>query len=131
REDLLAVALDLRRADARHGGQLREAAWLSGGDLLERRVVEDDVGGHLVGLRALEPPGAERVESRRQILGELPLAARRSRRRREPELGQEAARLALARPAHVQVDARACEADVQEAPLLGDRVRAAGERRLA
>jgi hypothetical protein len=54
REDYLgAVALELRRADARDLGELPQLAWAAAGDLLERRVVKDDVGGDLVPSRPL------------------------------------------------------------------------------
>src|SRR5437762_9519091 len=64
-KNFLAVALELRRADARDGRQLRERAGPALGDLLERRVVEDHVGRYLVGLRSLEPPLLQRPEGGR------------------------------------------------------------------
>ena len=63
-EHLLAVALELRRPDAGDGGELGEAPRPPAGDLLERRVVEDDVGRDLVGPRAGEPPRLQRLEAR-------------------------------------------------------------------
>ena len=59
---LLSVPLELRRADARDRRELRERAWPSLGDLLERRVVEDNVGRHFVGFRSLEAPLLQRPE---------------------------------------------------------------------
>ena len=55
-EDVVAVALELRRADARDARELGERARLAFGDLRERRVVEDDVRRDFVGLGAFEAP---------------------------------------------------------------------------
>ena len=91
---------------------------LAAGDLGERRVVEDDVCRHLVRACALEPPLLERGEDR---IVRLRLAPRRPSPRLQPELAQEARR--RARPRDEQVPLRARQADVEQPPLLGDRVR--------
>src|SRR3954469_2621659 len=63
-EDIFAVALELRRADARDERELGERARVPLRDLRERRIVEDDVGRNFVGLRTLQAPALECVESR-------------------------------------------------------------------
>ena len=73
----VAVALQLRRADAGHGGELVQGARLPRRDLLERRVVEDDVGGHLVGAGALEAPGLRAATSGRVRLARLRASTRK------------------------------------------------------
>src|SRR4029453_8256633 len=58
-EQLVAVAVELARADALDGQELAPALGaplVEGG---EGAVVEDHVGGHAVGLGALAPPGPE------------------------------------------------------------------------
>src|SRR6478736_1613755 len=88
-EDLLAVALQLRRAYAGHRRELRERTRAALGDLRERRVVEHEVGRHLVGLRPLEAPLLQRPEGRRQLL--FWAAGCRIAPGLDAELGEEAA----------------------------------------
>src|SRR6266851_1969257 len=66
RQHAVSVALELRRPDARHGCELVEASRPAGGDLLQGRVVEDEIGRDLVFARAGEPPGLQRVEAGRR-----------------------------------------------------------------
>src|SRR5437867_3171987 len=63
-KDLVAVAVELGRADARDSLQLQQRLRLSIGDLGERRVVEDDVGGDAVLLRSLQSPSLESAQER-------------------------------------------------------------------
>src|SRR6266511_3185219 len=63
-EDVAPVALELRRPDPGHCAELVLASWPPAGDLLERPIVEDDVRGDAVCLRALEAPGPECLEDR-------------------------------------------------------------------
>src|SRR5512132_443260 len=117
-EDLLAVALELRRADARHGCELRKRSRPSLGDLLERGVVEDDIRRHLVGLRSLEAPLLQGPEGRRQLL--LRAARRRLSPSLDPELAEETAR--PARPRQGEMLAGPSDAYVEQPALLRDRV---------
>src|SRR5579885_3269953 len=75
-------------------------------------VVEDDVRRDVVGPGALEPPGTEPLRVAR------PLALRGRRVSRRAELGEEPR--ALPGPRQPEDAPRACHADVEEAPLLGD-----------
>ena len=90
-EHVVAVALELRRADAGDRARSPSDLRLAAGDLRERRVVEDDVRRHLVRARALEPPCLQRGEDRDRP--GRPRAARRLPRL-TPELAQEARRRA-------------------------------------
>src|SRR3954466_14301229 len=88
-EKLVAVAGELGRSDSGNSGEVGPRARTTGSDLLERRVVEDDVGRPPGPLRAREPPRLQRGERGRKLLLRAALLAPR-----EAELGQEAARLA-------------------------------------
>src|SRR5581483_8376784 len=79
------------------------------GDLLERRVVEDHVRGDLLRPRAGEPPRLQLLEARRT----LPRGGRPRR-----ELPEEPAR--ALHPADREDALRPRQADVEQAPLLGD-----------
>ena len=87
-QQLVPVALELRRADARDGGELLPAPRSAPDDLGQRGVVEDHVRGPRLGLRRLEPPALERLVERIVRLDRL------RGRLAEVELGEEAARLA-------------------------------------
>ena len=69
RDDLLAVAIELHRADARHAAQLRDRARATLGDGLDRAVVEHDERRDRVGASTGRAPGTERVRERRPIAG--------------------------------------------------------------
>jgi len=109
---LVAVSLELRRPDTRDRRQLREAARPPAGDLRQRRIVEDHVRRHLLGPRPGQAPSLQRLEPLGPLLG-------RSRATRQ--LRQEPAR--LLHPGDRQHVLGPRQADVEEAPLLGDRVR--------
>src|SRR3990172_7271757 len=96
-QHLLPVALELRGADACHLGELAGAARTTPRDLGERSVVEDDESRDPLPLIAC-PGGAE------------------------PELPEDPARSSLRRAAEEEVPLRPRDADVEEPPLLGDRV---------
>src|SRR5262249_33996238 len=95
-EHLLAVALQLRRSHAWDGGKLGQRARAAFGDLLQRRVVEDDVRRHLVGLRALQAPLLQRPEGRRKLVLDTLRASGRARL--DAKLSEETARSARPRP---------------------------------
>src|SRR5438132_8578021 len=116
-EDFLAVALQLRRAHTRYRRQLGERARAALGDLLQRRIVEDQVGRHLIRLRPLEAPLLERPEGRRQLL--FGAAGRRLAPGLHAELGEEAAW--PARPRQGEVLACPRDAHVEQAALFADR----------
>ena len=80
--DLVAVALELRRADAADLRELAERLRPGRRDRVQHRVVEHDVRRHLVGLRALEPPFAQPLRVRRPVGLRSRRAARRRRRAR-------------------------------------------------
>ena len=88
--------------------------------------MEDDVRRHLVCLRALEAPLLQRAEGRRQLFFGTPGSSGRARL--DAELGKEAA--GPARPRQGEVLPCARDADVEQTPLLRDRVGVA-ERLLA
>src|SRR5581483_7527990 len=113
-EHLRSVARELRRTDAGNGRQLRESDRPSRRDLLERRVVEDDVRRDLVLLGTTEPPLTQRVEAlrRRRPLG--------TSFRTYPELAEETA--GLPHPRDREPALRARHADVEEPALLGELV---------
>src|SRR6478736_1019412 len=125
-EDFLAVALQLGRPHAGNRRELGERARAALGDLLQRRVVEHQVGRHLVGLRPLEAPLLQRPEGRRQLL--FWAAGCRIAPGLDAELGEEAAR--AAGPRQGEVLARPRDPHVEQAALLGDR-RLVSERLLA
>ena len=75
-EHVLAVALELRRAEAFDRGEVELRCGLGGRELAQRGVVQDDVGGYLVDARSLEPPRAQALEQ--AFIGRV----RRPRRRR-------------------------------------------------
>src|SRR4051794_21750142 len=111
-EHILAVAVELRRADPGHERELGERARTALRDLRERRVVEHDVRGHLVSLRALRAPLLQCVEAFRDrpcnhVAGDG-LAG---------ELAEEPRRLAAV-PRQEQVPPRAGHADVEEPAFL-------------
>ena len=62
----VAVAVDGVLPDAADGAQLREGGGHPRGDLAQRGVVEDHVGGHAALLRRGTPPGAQPLEHRRR-----------------------------------------------------------------
>src|SRR5215211_3890947 len=109
RQHLVAVALELRRADARDLRELPELLWTAAGDLLERRVVKDDERRHFVASRPLQAPRLERRQ--RRVV---------DRRRLDSQLRQEAAR--LARPRDLEVVLRARHADVEQPAFLLERL---------
>src|SRR5436190_13087356 len=127
REQLLAVALQLRRADPRHRRQLCKRARRPGHELRKRPVVEDDVSGDLLGARPREAPLLQRLDGW-GLLERRAVPLRESgRSRAHAELVEEPARLAL--PRHEQMPLRPRRPDVEQAPLLGDL--AAAHRELA
>src|SRR5215212_3744930 len=126
RKDFLAVALQLRRPDARNRRQFRERPWAALRDLLERRVVEDDVCRDLVGLRPLEAPLLQRPERRGQLSFGPPVRCLAPGL--DAELGEEAAR--PPRPRQRQVLSGSGDADVEQPALLRNRLVVA-ERLLA
>ena len=113
-EQVVAVALELRRADAGNLRQLAERLRIARRDLVQHRVVEDDIRRHSVGPRAFEAPHAQLLRVRRP--GRLVGLCRRGHR--HAELGEEAR--ALARPRQPQHAFRARHAHVEQPPLLLD-----------
>src|SRR3990172_2930025 len=74
-EHVVPVALELRGPEAADRRKLRDRCRARGGKRTQCAVVQDDVGGHLVRARAVEPPCPEALEEtlvarrRRRVLG--------------------------------------------------------------
>src|SRR5690606_20888308 len=66
-EHVLAIALEFGRADAADGGERRQVRRVAAGDLLQRGIVEDDVGGQVLLARTLAAPGAQALEARQGL----------------------------------------------------------------
>src|SRR4051794_16677474 len=66
-DDLLAVAVQLHRADAGNASQLRDRAGTPSRDRLDGRVVKDDERSDRVGFRSGRPPGTKRVREGRAV----------------------------------------------------------------
>src|SRR5687768_14207441 len=61
-EKFVPVAGGAAQADTLYSTELVHGAWFAGGDLLQVRVVEHDVGGHLLLFRLLAPPAPQPLE---------------------------------------------------------------------